>query len=121
MSLYNVREHTAKTVNEELHSLEASCQRISKRLVAHKATLTKDFTDSQFNDWQSKGFKLANLLDRQQAILDSAIVAAKEGRRWRHRSHTDHMNKGLDNSRVHEPQYHMPRDNKVFLIPGELD
>lgn len=78
MSIYNVREHTAKTVNQELHSLVASCNRIYKRLQAKPDCP-----------------KLAELLARQQATLDAAIVAAKEGRTWRHRGQVAHMNKGI--------------------------
>lgn len=68
MSIYNTREWTAKTVNEELHSLLASCERIAKRLASKPGCP-----------------KLTDLLARQQATLDKAIAAALEGRMYRHR------------------------------------
>ena len=76
--IYSVREHTAKRVNEELVSLVSSCERIAKRLAGKPGDA-----------------KLTALLARQVATLNDCIVAAHEGRTWRHRSHVDHMNKGI--------------------------
>ena len=83
MTIYSVREHTSKRVNEELHSLQASCQRIAKRLAGKPGDA-----------------KLTALLERQVATLNDCIVAAHEGRTWRHRSHVDHMNAGKANAKV---------------------
>lgn len=94
MSIYNVREHTAKTVNQELHSLVRSLEKISRRIKAHYESLDKRATDQEATEWQRKLLALRNLEDRQQATLDAAIVAAKEGRTWRHRSQVNHFNHG---------------------------
>lgn len=62
------KEWTAKTVNEELVSLVASCERITRRLMAKPGDA-----------------KLADLLRRQRERLDAVIVAAQAGATWRHR------------------------------------
>jgi hypothetical protein len=65
---YGTRTVTAKTVNDELVSLVASCQRIAKRLLGKPGDA-----------------KLTELLAKQQAKLDAVIVAAQAGATWRHR------------------------------------
>lgn len=65
----STRVITAKTVNEELHSLQASCQRIERKLLAKPDCP-----------------KLRDLLERQETKLAICIMAAKNGRVYRHRS-----------------------------------
>lgn len=93
MSIYNVREHTAKTVNQELHSLVKSLEKIERRLEAVNSFLAMKPSDRSHAVENKR--KLEELKTRQQATLDAAIVAAKEGRVWRHRGQVAHMNKGI--------------------------
>lgn len=65
------RAITAKTVNEEVASLLASCQRIKRRL---DAASTSD-----------KVAKLEDLFRKQETKLHLAIAAMNAGRTYRHR------------------------------------
>lgn len=82
----SVRQDTARTVNDELHSLESSLRKITLRL-------------------QSKPGdpKLMALQARQEAMLQTVINAALEGRKWRHRSQVGHANHGLRTNRNMSP------------------
>lgn len=93
MSIYNVREHTAKTVNQELHSLVKSLEKIERRLLGKPGDKT-----------------LTELKAKQQAALDAAIVAAKEGRTWRHRGQVAHMNNGIRKGLVMAPVWDHVKD-----------
>lgn len=114
-ALFNVRETTAMTVNEELHSLQHSCRRIAKRLRA-----ARDAGDTVKRD------QLQLLLNRQAAELDKAIKAALAGNVYRHRSRLDHMNEGIDNAKVaghfeSAVNKAIRVDAKVRLIPSDVD
>lgn len=82
----STRVYSAKTVNEELRSLQHSCERIQKRVFAHRATLSKYATDEEANAWQARHTKLTDLLANQTGKLELAIEAALAGRVYRHRA-----------------------------------
>ena len=63
----STRVITAKTVNEELHALKASCERIKRKLE------------------RAPSAKLADLLSKQETKLALCIMAAQDGRTYRHR------------------------------------
>lgn len=78
---YNVRQETARTVNEELKAIEANAFRLQREI----ERLPKGDARRL-----AKEAKLATLQEK----LDAAIVAAKAGRVWLHRSKVDRFNHG---------------------------
>lgn len=64
----STRVITAKTVNEELHALARSCEKIRRRLLG-----------------KPNCQELRNLLAKQETKLALVISAALDGRQYRHR------------------------------------
>lgn len=80
------RSITAKTVNEELHALEASCQRIKRRLEANGKVKRGDCpTHEAWCARIDRHKKLGALLETQETKLALCIAAAQAGRTYRHR------------------------------------